>query len=81
MTSQIAHSYLRRIASPSSTALAVEHSSRGATAPSCKGSAMSTVRRVVTALAVVTGLISASAGPASAGLNLANHCPPPTTHG
>jgi hypothetical protein len=38
---------------------------------------MSTVRRVITALAVVTGLIAASGGPASAGLNLANHCPPP----
>jgi hypothetical protein len=40
---------------------------------------MITVRRMITALAVATGLIAASAGPAAAGLNFANHCPSPTT--
>jgi hypothetical protein len=36
---------------------------------------MITVRRMITALAVATGLVAVTAGPASAGL-MQNHCPP-----
>ena len=34
------------------------------------------LRRVLTGLAVATGLLAATAGPA-AGIALGNHCPPP----
>jgi hypothetical protein len=37
---------------------------------------MNTLRRAVTALAVATGLVAVTAGPAAAGVILANHCPP-----
>jgi hypothetical protein len=41
---------------------------------------MITVRRMITALAVATGLVAVTAGPASAGLVLNNHCPPASRH-
>jgi hypothetical protein len=36
-----------------------------------------TLRRTLTALAVASGLLAVTAGPASAGIALGNHCPPP----
>jgi hypothetical protein len=36
-----------------------------------------TLRRALTALAVATGLLAVTAGPASAGIVMSNHCPPP----
>ena len=36
------------------------------------------IRRLLVLAATTTGLIAATAGPAAAGLNFSNHCPPAT---
>ncbi len=42
---------------------------------------MITVRRLLTALAVATGVVAVTAGPASAGLIMSNHCSSRTSRG